>query len=635
MRVLEFEITNYRSFRAKQTLRIGPGFNVIIGPNGGGKTNLFDALALFLRKVLIAKSTIGPRGIQNGVPQRQTTPHSELSQLPMEKHNEGADEPQVFRIVLEVTSSDVAGMRKIFETRDEMTAYASDIVGWSYEFAKIWTRDSLPAAGHLLDIRLEDGSLIYDTDDERSVAYLAYLQNFENDALLRGERGEYSLAFPLIYLPSHRSREGVSDSIQLSGGQSLHEQKKNTEGTFSKSPNITYQYLAMQKLVTSYRQMVDREGGDRKKFDNLREVRQLTKGLNALGYQWHIELRDLNNNQYDVVLERNGKRTRVDQLSTGESAMLSFIEIVYGLGVSGALILIDEPELHLHPSWQEKVRDILRNLADETGNQIVIATHAPGFVSENTIANVNRVFIRNRESAVQELNSINLPARSKLFRMVNLQNNAKLFFAKNLLLVEGPSDELVVRRLMWRLQISPDELEVVFVGGKGMFASYILLLEALGVSHAIMADRDYLIEAGAEQVKGLFAIDAKAVRDKVLLDPLSKDGNHMVEVISNAVASGDFTQAMTVWEYILHHRLELRIDLSEEEKAIVIKEIDQLAAQNIFILREGEIEDYLPTNVGKDMVRLIDFLERDDFYDQMEPGPRAEIEHIIRRSIQD
>ena len=633
MRVLEFEVENYRSFKSKQTLKLSSGLNIIIGPNGGGKTNLFDGLAIFLRQALIAKSTIGPRGVQNGIPRREVTANDQLRTLQLERHNDGAELPQTFRMLLEVTATDVQGMMRIYDTIDEMSQYASDIAGWGYKFAKTWTPDIMPQAGYRVEIRLENGSLLHDGSDAPSVAYIAFLRNFENDALLRGERGEHSLAFPLIYLPSHRSREGVSDSIQLSAGQSLHDQKKNTEAVYSKSPNITYQYLAMQKLVTMYRDTVDCEGGDRQKFDASPEVRQLTKGLAALGYTWDVEVRDRYANQYEIILRRDGKRVRIDQLSTGEASMLSFVEIVYGLGVTGALILIDEPELHLHPSWQEKVRDILRYLADDTGNQIIAATHSPGFVSEDTITNVNRVYLRGQESSIQELNSVELPGRSKLFRMVNLQNNAKLFFAKNVLLVEGPSDELVVRRLMRQLAISPDELEVVSVGGKSMFASYQSLLTALNVPHAIMADRDYLNEIGDDGIKAMFKVDGKAVRDKVLSDPMSRDGDRIVELISNALESGDFQDARETWDYILSRRLELKPDLNEADKIALAGEIDRLARQKVFVLTEGEIENYLPEGIGKDMTNLVNSLSGDDFCDLMEPARREELEGIIKRAI--
>jgi energy-coupling factor transporter ATP-binding protein EcfA2 len=156
MRVLEFEIENYRSFKKKQMLRLSEGLNIIIGPNGGGKTNLFDALAIFLRHALIAKPVIGPRGFQNGVPRREVAPNDQLRNFQLERHNDGPADSQTLRMLLEVTATDVVGMTRILNTLDEMSAYASDIAGWSYNFAKTWTPDSLPPEGYRVEVRLEN-----------------------------------------------------------------------------------------------------------------------------------------------------------------------------------------------------------------------------------------------------------------------------------------------------------------------------------------------------------------------------------------------------------------------------------------------------------------------------------------------
>lgn len=46
-----------------------------------------------------------------------------------------------------------------------------------------------------------------------------------------------------------------------------------------------------------------------------------------------------------------------------------------------ALILIDEPEISLHPTWQEKLADFFWDCHKDGGNEFVFATHSPTFVS--------------------------------------------------------------------------------------------------------------------------------------------------------------------------------------------------------------------------------------------------------------
>jgi predicted ATPase len=62
-----------------------------------------------------------------------------------------------------------------------------------------------------------------------------------------------------------------------------------------------------------------------------------------------------------------------DALSAGEKQMLSFI--AYNAFYSGAVVLIDEPELSLHVDWQRQLFPIL--LGQKSSNQFIVATHSP------------------------------------------------------------------------------------------------------------------------------------------------------------------------------------------------------------------------------------------------------------------
>ena len=45
------------------------------------------------------------------------------------------------------------------------------------------------------------------------------------------------------------------------------------------------------------------------------------------------------------------------------------------LNPENSIILIDEPELSLHPKWQQRIVDVYRKIGEN--NQIIIATHSP------------------------------------------------------------------------------------------------------------------------------------------------------------------------------------------------------------------------------------------------------------------
>lgn len=74
------------------------------------------------------------------------------------------------------------------------------------------------------------------------------------------------------------------------------------------------------------------------------------------------------------VLESEGeRRCSIDQLSSGEIELLTIAGSLILSSFSG-LLLIDEPELHLHREWQRQLLDVLSKTAPHA--QLIVATHA-------------------------------------------------------------------------------------------------------------------------------------------------------------------------------------------------------------------------------------------------------------------
>jgi len=67
----------------------------------------------------------------------------------------------------------------------------------------------------------------------------------------------------------------------------------------------------------------------------------------------------------------------IDDLSSGEKTLISEILFLYLSDIKNMVILIDEPESSLHPTWQEKVLKLYENYALKNNCQIILATHSP------------------------------------------------------------------------------------------------------------------------------------------------------------------------------------------------------------------------------------------------------------------
>jgi predicted ATPase len=88
-----------------------------------------------------------------------------------------------------------------------------------------------------------------------------------------------------------------------------------------------------------------------------------------------------------AIFEDGGKRRTLNELSSGEKQVVirgGFLLRDVGLA-PGAIVLIDEPEIGLHPDWQSRVLGYYRKiLSDDRGQhpQMFVATHSP-FVVHN------------------------------------------------------------------------------------------------------------------------------------------------------------------------------------------------------------------------------------------------------------
>lgn len=102
-------------------------------------------------------------------------------------------------------------------------------------------------------------------------------------------------------------------------------------------------------------------------------------------------------NELQIFFEKNGKKIPIDQLSTGE------MQIVFRGAhllknaqlIKGGFVLIDEPELSLHPKWQKKILQYYRDLFVQDGKQTVqifIATHSQ-YVIESAINDNENVLV--------------------------------------------------------------------------------------------------------------------------------------------------------------------------------------------------------------------------------------------------
>lgn len=621
-----------------QTLYLDGKMSIIVGPNGGGKTNLLDALVSTVRDQMISHYILQQHNSGRGIEWELQRPgNRHLYVLP--KHDLSLDKTQTITIELEASETDVANIVKIVETYTEIESKSGKTFRTSpwHEVPSWKTSDITP--GKRITYKIIDGEL--DVEDLPAVerTFLSYLRLFEIDREIRNDIGAESLQPPLLYLPVGRSNGGFQARVQLSEFDARGTKQSTDAITSRHTPSLAQ--LAVGRLATSLRVLQgDDQGQTSARFYELPSVRDLTRQLSALGYGWELRCTNIMTNEFNVFITKQGTSFSVDDASSGEKELLTYIFAIYALNVRNAVIIVDEPELHLHPRWQRIMYDMFLRMSDETGNQFILATHSPTFITSESICHVSRVWSEKQRSRVLRLAG-DLPQSNHLLSIINAQNNERIFFCDAVFLVEGISDRLFYSKVFETIntieghKITGKVMEVIDVGGKGFFAPYCQVLAACGIPHAIAADRDYLQEVGSGDVKALFSVNNRDIKKRVFEDIRSLDADTFVSTVESAMQSGDWANARRVWDYIKFRRAKPVDNLDAGGRATINRFIEAKYEEQVFILKEGDLESYLPEGVqSKDVDTLISFLDRSDYWDALPKPQRDEIEIIARRALQ-
>ncbi len=182
----------------------------------------------------------------------------------------------------------------------------------------------------------------------------------------------------------------------------------------------------------------------------------------------------------------------------GEGFKRLFVILFYIFHPNYKIILIDEPETHLHPSIIKKFLRILKE--GRFGNQVLFTTHHPSFVQARYLPYVWRITRnKNNSTALYGFNGKNLDL-SRFVQEIN-DDNSGILFASKALLVEGVSDAIFMREMINRFYKKETDIKVVYTSGKGSVDIYAELCEIFNIPYAIMLDNDALNSTSLQRVR--------------------------------------------------------------------------------------------------------------------------------------
>ncbi len=133
-------------------------------------------------------------------------------------------------------------------------------------------------------------------------------------------------------------------------------------------------------------------------FEKQSKGYRFTKAFNAFFDNAEYEgIDNTDTKEKRVVFKKHGHRISADQLSTGEKQIVfrGAHLLRYINSIIGGIVLIDEPELSMHPKWQKKILQYYRGLFTNNGQQtvqMIIATHSE-YVIQSALNDRNNVLV--------------------------------------------------------------------------------------------------------------------------------------------------------------------------------------------------------------------------------------------------
>ena len=314
-------------------------------------------------------------------------------------------------------------------------------------------------------------------------------------------------------------------------------------------------------------------------------------------------------------------------------------------------LLIDEPELNLHPQYQAFFMEEVRKIAgdpttDRTKKVVFLITHSPFVLDFRSEDDLNSVisFRLDCSAPPKQVANLNRVASSKSLALIRRLNahHKQLFFSDNPVFVEGIHDAQLVEAMMAARGVSVAAAGscIIAAGGNDAVTHYLELCKGLGKEAHFLYDLDSLfggnLRSRIKSDESIRSFLAKAGHGNDLDDYVGKLESKLIDLAARILVTQSeldsietlvkFLQSYgatrsnwdttclpkvrtAVMTAIGRHGEDLAATVLKEDVADIEGRLGQicetLKKKNIHLLPGGTIERYLPCYIG-DEYKLTD-----------------------------
>jgi putative ATP-dependent endonuclease of the OLD family len=567
MHISSLTIRNYRNFRNAKLL-FKKGINTIIGENGSGKTNLFNALRLLIDDSLPRYTKFYQndfnRSLENWAG-NWIIISIDFDELDL------SEEAQALAVHItgDMEKAERGSYSLYFRPKYEFRKQLYD-----YSQSTKPTKEGLKLV--LDTINLDSYETVFlcrasgDFSDDN--IYKKYVGDFENIIFPNPENKEEDIYG--TWLPREIN---IHNEISCTFIKALRDVENDLKNYNNPLVNL-FRGKGSKLEVTKQKEIIDSIEELNQQITSLDEVKEIVHGLDrsikeAVGttYAPNIDIKSGLPNEIETLFQslklwvgdpdEEGYSGKIGELSLGGANLiyLSMKLLEYEKLRNDKIanfLLIEEPEAHIHTHIQ---KTLFSNLKKKSSTQVIISTHSTHISSVSKIRSVN-ILSRGCKSALV-FNPSNYLEKDEIIRLERYLDavRSNLLFAKGVVLVEGDAEQILIPEMFKKsFGISLDEIGVslINIGSTGFEnVANIFHSDRIQKNCAILTDSDKSVIALSkkdsdddDKQKHYRLSQKNGIERKEKLDKYCKDNIYLKTFYSDYTFEVDFLMAGNSFE---------------------------------------------------------------------------------------
>lgn len=446
MKLVSFSVTNYRSITKAHKIAIGQ-YTVLLGKNNEGKSNISNALNCAMNILRAHSKTVRAR---------MSREYDWTRDFPIQLQSRKNNLQSRFRL-------------EFFLNENELTEF----------YQKVGSRLNGTVT---IEITIGPNNLPEIKVPKRGKNASTLTRKSDIVAKFISER------ISVNYIPAIRTETSAMHEIREAVVERLEVLEKNTDYLKAMDTINRLQQNVMNEIAANIKQPLQEF------MPKIKEVKlQITDERRRNYFRSGI----------DIIID-DGNPTNIELKGDGIKSLTAIALLKeHALKSDTPVIIIEEPESHLHPEAINQLNAIIESLSEN--NQVIVTTHNPLFVVRDNIS--SNIIIDNGTAK---------PAKNlrEVREVLGIKVSDNLVNSKYILVVEGDDDKEALKYILPKMSekigkaIKQNLLTIHELGGasslsyslsllKNMLCSYVVLLDDddAGRKAFNKADKDNLIKA--------------------------------------------------------------------------------------------------------------------------------------------